>query len=115
MTTVIVVEDDAIVRLVTVTFLEDAGYQVLEASDAHEAIALLEERDDVRVVVTDVDMPGTMDGIRLAHYVRDRWPPIHIVVVSGLPNSAGLPSGAIFIPKPFTSEALLARLARLTG
>jgi CheY-like chemotaxis protein len=110
---VLVVEDEALVRLGTVALLEDAGYQTLEAGNAEEAIAILEKRSDIRVVVTDIHMPGSMDGVRLAHYVRDRWPPIHLIVVSGVPNSLPLPEKALFFSKPYKPEAILTAFARL--
>lgn len=64
---VLVVEDDYLLRIVAVSFLEDAGFATLEARSADEAIALLEARRDIRMVFTDIDMPGSMDGLRLAH------------------------------------------------
>lgn len=80
---VLVVEDEPIIRLDLIDMLERAGFGTLEAGSAAEAIALLERRPEIRVVFTDVQMPGTMDGLALAKYVRERWPPTIIVVSSG--------------------------------
>ena len=63
--------------------MEAAGYKAIEASNADEAIAILEMRKDIRIVFTDIDMPGSMDGLRLAHAIRDRWPPIELILTSG--------------------------------
>ena len=73
---VLVVEDSALIRMGAVDLVLSAGYEALEAQDADEAIRILESRDDIDLVFTDVQMPGTMDGIKLAHYIRDRWPPV---------------------------------------
>jgi CheY-like chemotaxis protein len=81
---VLVVEDEPLIRMNAVTTIENAGIGVLQAASADEAIAILEACPDVRVVFTDVQMPGSMDGLKLAHFVRDRWPPIMIIATSGL-------------------------------
>ncbi len=85
--------------------IEDAGFEVIDAADADEAIAILESRSDIRVVFTDIHMPGSMDGLRLAHAVRNRWPPIKIIVTSarGLTKERGLPEGGRFFPKPYNA------------
>jgi CheY-like chemotaxis protein len=106
---VLVVEDEPMIRLGMVSSIEDAGYIVIEAANADEAIFRLAQDSEVGMVVTDVDMPGSMDGIRLAHYVRNRWPPIQLLVISGkvgvLPGE--LPDGARFMSKPYQEPALL--------
>ena len=114
---VLVVEDEPIIRLGMVSSIGDAGYAVVEASSADEAISLLAQDEGVRVVVTDVDMPGSMDGIRLAHYVRRRWPPIQLLVISGKVGvSAGeLPPGARCMSKPYQELQLLNVIATLSG
>jgi two-component system, response regulator PdtaR len=83
--------------------VEDAGYEVIEAADADEAIAILESRDDIRVIFTDIQMPGSMDGLKLAHAVRHRWPPIKIIVTSGYNKITpqDLPDGGRFFAKPY--------------
>ena len=80
---VLIVEDEPILRLHAVDLVEEAGFTAIEAKSADEAIAILESRSDIMLLFTDVHMPGSLDGLKLAHAVRDRWPPIKIVVVSG--------------------------------
>jgi CheY-like chemotaxis protein len=80
---ILVVEDEPLLRLMAVDIVEDAGFEALSAATADEALAILETRADVRLVFTDVQMPGSMDGLRLAHAVRDRWPPVELIVTSG--------------------------------
>lgn len=114
---VLVVEDEPIIRLGIVSSLEDAGYAVIEAANADEAITRLDANSEVRVVVTDVDMPGSMDGIRLAHYIRRRWPPIQLLVISGKVGvSAGeLPEGARFMSKPYQDPLLIRAVETLAA
>lgn len=102
---VLVVEDEALIRMNAVEMIEDAGFQAVEAADADEAIAVLEARDDIRVVFTDIDMPGSMDGIKLAQAVRGRWPPVKIVATSGhfRLKAGDLPEDGRFLPKPYDS------------
>jgi CheY-like chemotaxis protein len=99
---VLVVEDEPLVRMLAVDVVEEAGFEAIEASDADEALELLCKVPDIRLLFTDIDMPGSMDGLRLAAAVRDRWPPVHIIVVSGKqrPTPDELPDG-IFFPKPY--------------
>ena len=80
---VLVVEDDFLNRLHAVNLVEDAGYIAVEASNADEAITILEARKDIRIVFTDIDMPGSMDGLKLAHAIRERWPPIELFSLRG--------------------------------
>jgi CheY-like chemotaxis protein len=102
--TVLVVEDDSIIRMDIVDCLEEAGFSVLEAADADQAIGILEQRTDIRLVFTDVDMPGSMDGLKLAAAVRDRWPPVAIIVASGqvTPQASQIPEGGRFFRKPYS-------------
>ncbi len=104
----LVVEDDALVRFDLAQTLQAEGYKTFEAADASEAIAVLEGNSEIRVVFTDIQMPGTMDGLALAHYVRQRWPPTIIVVSSGRrsPNKEEMPSGAFFVGKPYAPDVL---------
>ena len=92
---VLIVEDDVLLRMDAMEMLEEAGFEVLEAATADEAILILESRLDVNVMFTDVDMPGSMNGIKLAEAVRGRWPPIKIIATSGHFNlgSGDLPAG----------------------
>ncbi len=103
---VLVVEDEVLIRMNTVEIIKDAGFDVLEAANADEAIVLLEARLDIQVVFTDIDMPGSMNGIKLAQAVRGRWPPIKIIATSGhFKLKAGdLPDDGRFLPKPYSSK-----------
>ena len=96
MPNVLIVEDEFLIRDMLKEELEDAGYQVVTASDADHAIRVLEARQD-----TDINMPGSMDGLKLAAFVNDRWPPVHIIVTTGRAKPLSLPSNALFIPKPY--------------
>ncbi|MGA2410987.1 MAG: response regulator [Candidatus Binataceae bacterium] len=114
---VLIVEDEFLVRMSAVAMIEDAGFEVLEAGDADEAITMLESRSDIRLVFTDIQMPGSMDGLKLAAAVKGRWPPIKIIATSGrhLIRDSDLPEGALFLSKPYTSEGISILLHELTG
>lgn len=112
---VLVVEDEPILRMMAVDMVEDAGFIALEAADADEAIRILEARDDIRILFTDIDMPpGSMDGIKLAAAVRDRWPPVEIIVTSGhvARAEANLPERGLFFAKPYNPDDVAAALRR---
>lgn len=113
---VLVVDDEPLIRLGLVSLVGDWGYEALEAVDAADAIFHL-ERNDIAFVITDVDMPGSMDGIALARYIARRWPPIKLIVVSGKVslNETDLPVGARFIAKPYRDDVLLAAVQELEG
>ncbi len=115
--TILVVEDEALIRMGTTQMLEDAGYAVVEAANADTAIQILEARNDIRVVFTDVKMPGTLCGLRLARAIRDRWPPIQLIVASGLnaPSETEFSVNGRFIRKPYASEHVLQALDELLG
>jgi len=100
---VLVVEDEAIIRMDIAHQLSDAGYDVFEAGTADEAVSLLEANTSIRILFTDIDMPGSMDGLKLAAAVRDRWPPVKIVVTSGhrVVEITDLPDGSVFFSKPY--------------
>jgi CheY-like chemotaxis protein len=112
---VLIVEDELLVRMDTGAAVQKAGFDVLEAGDADEAIAILTARNDIRLVFTDVHMPGSMDGLKLAHFVRDRWPPVKIVATSGHARIADsdLPEGGRFLPKPYSASEITATLRDL--
>ena len=114
---VLIVEDEFLLRMSAVAMIEDAGFEVLEAGDADEAITMLESRSDIRLVFTDIQMPGSMDGLKLAAAVKGRWPPIKIIATSGrhLIRDSDLPEGALFLSKPYTSEGISILLHELTG
>ena len=110
MPTVLVVEDDTLIRLEVIEELESAGFSVIEAGDADQAIAVLEARQDIRLVFTDIDMPGSMDGLKLAAAVRDRRPPVHIIITTGKSRPNEIPANALFIPKPYLRNAIVAAM-----
>ena len=114
---VLVVEDEPLIRLDAVSMIEDAGFEVVEAANADEAISILEARNDIRIVFTDVHMPGSMDGLRLAHAVRDRWPPIKLIVTSGqmIVPEGELPAGGRFFSKPYRPSELARALHELAA
>src|SRR5512143_3885700 len=90
---VLVVADEMMLRMRAVDMVEDAGYTPLEAMDSDEAVAILESRSDIALICTDIQLPGSMDGLGLAHTVHKRWPATKIIVVSGQvsPTSIDLP------------------------
>ena len=114
---VLIVEDEAQVRMTAVGMIEEAGFEVLEATNADEAILLLEARRGITVVFTDIEMPGSMDGLRLARAVRGRWPPIKIIATSGryVVRDGDLPSGGLFLAKPYSSDQISSALRNLTA
>src|ERR1044071_7557530 len=99
----LVVEDEILVLMDAMAMVQEAGFEAIAASDADVAIRILESRNDIRAVFTDVNMPGSMDGLRLARVVRNRWPPVALIVTSGQINvlEADLPHGGRFLPKPY--------------
>ncbi len=108
---VLLAEDDALVRMMAADVLrEEGGFKVVEVVNADEALTVLEAPADVRALVTDVEMPGSLDGFTLARVVKQAWPHIGIVVTSGrmAPGPKALPSGALFIPKPYRPADLVA-------
>jgi CheY-like chemotaxis protein len=109
---VLVVEDEFFSRLHAVNLIEQAGYEAIEASNADEAIAILEARKDIRIVFTDIDMPGTMDGLKLAHAIRTRWPPIELIVTSGHFNlsDADMPERGRFFSKPYRDQDIVSAI-----
>ena len=105
---VLVVEDEAMIREFITEDLQEAGYQVLMAGNADAAVDILEGRHDIGLVFTDVNMPGSMDGLALAACVRGRWPQVHIVITSGRSCSADkLGGGAVFVPKPYHGSNII--------
>ena len=114
---VLIVEDEALIRMTAVDMIEEAGFEVLEATNADDAILLLEARRDITVVFTDIEMPGSMDGLRLAQAVRGRWPPIKIIATSGrcVVRDGDLPSGGRFLQKPYSSTQISSALMELTA
>jgi CheY-like chemotaxis protein len=114
---VLVVEDDMLLRMRAVDMVEDAGYTSVEAVDADEAVAILESRSDIALLFTDIQMPGSMDGLKLAHAVHDRWPPIKIILVSGQLKLASIdiPANSRFFGKPLVAEVMIAQMQSMIG
>jgi two-component system, response regulator PdtaR len=112
---VLVVEDEQLIRMDTATSLEAAGFTVYAAHNAEDAISCLELHKEIRLIFTDINMPGSMDGLALAHYVRGRWPPVKIIVTSGYVKVRcdDLPVGAIFVEKPYYPKAIAERMNEL--
>jgi len=109
---VLIVEDEFLLRLNAVSLIEDAGFSTLEASSADEAIHLLETRPDIRIVFTDIDMPGSMDGLRLCKAIRTRWPPVELILTSGhmTVREEDIPERGFFLPKPYDAGRLVEML-----
>lgn len=110
MSTVLVVEDEPIIREAIVEELKLAGFDVIEAPHADAAIAVLEARQDIHLVFTDIDMPGSMNGLKLAAAVRDRWPPVHIIITTGKARPLEIPANALFIPKPYLGRVVVSAM-----
>ena len=116
-TTILVVEDEALIRMVSADILSDAGYHVLEAENAAEAIAILEGADHVELVFTDIRMPGKMDGLELASFVHAHWPDIRLLVTSGHRFLADdeIPDGGRFVSKPYDLGRLVAEVRAIVA
>ena len=114
---VLVVEDEPLLRMNTVDMVEEAGFPTLEAANAKQAIQLLEDRADIRVILSDIDMPPGMDGMALVAMVRRRWPPVAIILVSGhiAPAEVVMPEGGKFFSKPVRRAELVATLERMAA
>lgn len=114
---ILIVEDETLLRELAVEIVKGAGFVTLEAGDAEQATALLEARPDITVLFTDVGLPGRMDGLGLAKAVRDRWPRIRILVVSGEAwlQPSDLPPNSAFLRKPYLGAAVIAQLRLLVG
>jgi CheY-like chemotaxis protein len=115
--TVLIVEEDPLLRFLTVNIVEDAGFVALEAANADEAVDILEACSDIALLLTDINMCGSMDGLKLAHAVRKRWPPIKIVVVSGhgRPSDYNLPADSRFFAKPYHGKTMISEIRSLIG
>jgi CheY-like chemotaxis protein len=114
---VLIVEDEVLLRWAAVAIIEEAGFDVIEAGTGIEAVSVLEKRSDIRTVFTDVEMPGSINGIQLAHLISARWPSIGIMATSGKfrLRDDDLPAGARFLHKPYAVANLTDALKELTG
>jgi CheY-like chemotaxis protein len=114
---VLVVEDEMLLRMRTVDMVEDAGFTSVEAVDADEAVAILESRSDIALLFTDIQMPGSMNGLKLAHAVHERWPPIKIILVSGQLKLANIdiPADSRFFGKPLEAKEMIVEMQSMIG
>jgi DNA-binding NtrC family response regulator len=114
---VLIVEHDELLKSLTVDIMEDAGLVALQASDADEAVAILEARPDIALLLTSITMPSGMDGLSLAHLVAERWPAVRIVVASSQIRLAGpgLPKNSSFFLKPYDAQKMISEIRSLIG
>ena len=114
---VLVIEDEPLIRLGAVDTIADLGFVAIEAENADAAVVILEGRSDIAAVFTDIQMPGSMDGLKLASLIRERWPPIKILAASGNPSIVpdALPTGGRFLRKPYTPDQIADALRELIG
>ena len=112
---IVVVDDDVFERLGASGMFVDAGYRVLEAGDADEALRFFETNADIRLLFTDVSMPGSISGSDLAHQVAERWPEVGIIVTSGRPRPLKLPLSMLFHDKPYEPAAVLRQARKMTA
>jgi CheY-like chemotaxis protein len=114
-TSILVVEDEPLIRFAIVDYLQDEGFQVFEAANSTDAITQLELHPDIQAMFTDVDMPGGVTGLLLSKAVRGRWPPIHIIVTSGKSHftTEELPLRATFVSKPYDPAEIVAGFRKL--
>jgi CheY-like chemotaxis protein len=111
--TILVVEDEVLVRLMVAEQLRDADFHVVEAANADEALAVLQFTTDVALIVTDIRMPGSMDGLELAKTVRAAFPEIRIVLISGnVPQFTSVNHDA-FVPKPYEPDKIIGLIKTL--
>ncbi|MET3843697.1 response regulator [Bradyrhizobium sp. OAE829] len=114
---VLVVEDEMMLRMRVVDMVEDAGYVPVEAVDADEAMTILRSRSDIALMLTDVQMPGSMNGLQLAHAVHKNWPPIKIILASGQLklSDSDIPLDSRFFGKPLQSDEIIAEMREMLG
>lgn len=112
---ILIIEDEPIIRMTVADDFVAAGFEVLEASNADEALAILESERQITAIFSDIDMPGSMDGLELAWLVRDRWPPVQIILTSGhkKPQTRELPDRVHFFPKPYLHQTVISALKSL--
>lgn len=112
---VLVVEDEPLLRMDAMDLAEEAGFRAYGAAFADEAIALLKQHDDIQILFTDIQMKGSMDGLKLAHAVRRRWPPVAIIVTSGAARVAveQLPERGVFLSKPYAPRDVMRTMREL--
>jgi len=112
---IVIVEDELITGEYLSDILTEKGYSVIAVANADEAIAMLETRSDVRMLITDINMPGPMNGLNLAATVRERWPKIKIIITTGAqrPKIEEVPTGSLYLKKPYTPGSVMAAVLSL--
>jgi CheY-like chemotaxis protein len=116
--TVVVAEDEILIRLLAADVLTDAGFEVIEVGNAEEALTTLQSRPwEIHLLFTDIHMPGQMNGLELAHYVRRNWPHVALLIASGQdkPVPAALPDGSLFLTKPYNPHHVVLHAKTLTA
>ncbi len=114
-TLMLIVEDDVMQRMLASVMFSEAGYRVLAAENADEALLLLEANAGISLLFTDVSLPGSMSGAHLAQRVGEQWPEIAIIIVSGRPRPEKLPWRMHFYPKPYEPAVILQQAGDLTA
>lgn len=114
---VLVVEDEVLIRMEAVAMLEDEGFRAYQAKSADAAMKILSEKSDIGVLFTDVEMPGSMNGLMLAAYVDENWPDVRIIIASGVVGltEQDMPKGACFVPKPYPTAEIADLLRKMTS
>ncbi len=114
---VLIVEDEPLIRMEAVYMMEDAGFRTFDAASAQDALALFDAHDDIGILFTDINMPGSMDGLQLAKIVHERRPEVSIMIASGAfdVEKLDLPKGACFFPKPYVTHQIMQALAQISG
>lgn len=114
---VVVAEDEVLTRMLAAEVLSEAGYDVIEAAHADQALAILKSHGgDVHLLFTDIHMPGSITGLELAHIVRTHWPKVALVITSGehTPAHSEMPAGGVFVPKPYELEDVVTQIHTMT-
>jgi two-component system, response regulator PdtaR len=113
--TILVVEDESIVRMIAVSVLEDEGFTVVEAANAKQALGVLLDHPEIRVLFTDINMPGELDGFDLAREIHARRPDIRLILTSGKVaiGDIEIPDGGVFVPKPYSPDAVAHLVSRI--
>jgi CheY-like chemotaxis protein len=116
-TVVLLVEDEPLLLMAAVAMVDHAGFEAVEAANAAQAIEILESRTDIRIVFSDIDMPQGIDGARLAAIIRDRWPPIEIILTSGFVEASRvqLPTRGLFFSKPYDERQVIAAMRKFAA
>ena len=114
---VLVVEDEPLLRMAAVDMVEEADFEPVEAADATETMRILEERLDIRIVFSDIDIPRGINGMKLAALIRNRWPPIDIILTSGHVDASevDLLIRSMFFSKLYNEKVVVAAMKKFVG